>query len=60
MYQDLELTARYFRSLSHTMDTNTNNWYIPQHVLYCILVIHYNLTFACFKTCSPVIIRKFK
>ena len=30
------------------------------HVLYCILVIHYNLNFACFITCFPVIERKFK
>ena len=38
----------------------TNEWYIPQHVLYCILVIHYNLNFACFITCFHVIERKFK
>ena len=39
-----------------TLVIHTNKWYIPQHVLYCILVIRYNLSFVCFKTCSPVII----
>ena len=29
-----------------TLVVHTNKWYIPQHVLYCILVIHYN-----FKLC---------
>ena len=43
-----------------TLIIHTNKWYTPQHVLYCILVIRYNLNFACFETCSPVIIRKFQ
>ena len=43
-----------------TLVVHTNKWYIPQHVLYCILVIRYNLTFTCFITCFPVIERKFK
>ena len=32
-----------------TLVVHTNKWYIPQHVLYCILVIRYDLNFACFK-----------
>ena len=43
-----------------TLVIHTNKWYIPQHVLYYILVIRYNLNFACFKTYSPVIVRKLK
>ena len=43
MYQDLKLTARYFRGLSHTTDTNSPHQQMVHTPACIILYISYSL-----------------